>query len=221
MNEDARVADGGRTGRWLGVDGTSWTPEALAPAVAWLREGGVVAFPTDTFYGLAVDPTSREAVRLLFDVKGRDASVAVPLIAASTEQVEASLGFARDASRHLADAFWPGPLSLILDAPASIASGVHGGRGTVAVRVPAHAAARALAAAFGWPITATSANLSGTPPVDRAARLDAVADHPRVFIVDAGITPGGAPSTIVDARGATPICVRAGAVAWDRVLTSI
>jgi L-threonylcarbamoyladenylate synthase len=154
-------------------------------------------------------------------VKGRDPAMAVPLIAASVQQVRDAIGLRDGAPARLADVFWPGPLSLILDAPPAIAADVHGGRGTVAVRVPADAVARALAAAFGAPITATSANISGAPPVDRAEAIGAVARHPRVFVIDGGVTPGGAASTIVDARGAAPICVRAGAVPWDRVLTSL
>ena len=91
----------------------------------------------------------------------------------------------------------------------------------MAVRVPDHAVARALAAAWGAPITATSANRSGEPPAQSAATLATLADDPRVLVVDAGSTPGGQPSTIVDARGETPVLVRAGAIAWNRVLESI
>lgn len=206
--------------RRLHVDPDACTPGDLRPAADWLAAGGIVAFPTDTYYGLAVDPGSADAVRLLFDIKGRDGAMALPLVAASDAQVREAIGLPAGASARLAARFWPGPLSLVLDAPAAIARDVTGGRGTVAVRVPAHAVARALPAAFGAPVTATSANRSGWPPAETAAGIGALARHPRVFVIDGGTTPGGAPSTIVDARGDAPVCVRAGAIAWDRVLTS-
>jgi L-threonylcarbamoyladenylate synthase len=146
--------------------------------------------------------------------------MAVPLIASSPAQVAEAFGELRGSSKQLAGRFWPGPLSLILDAPPWMTPAVHGGRETAAVRVPDHSVACALAAAFGRPVTATSANRSGAPPAADAGDLAWLADNPRVFVIDGGATRGGAPSTIVDARGDDPICVRAGAIAWDRVLTS-
>lgn len=196
------------------------TADALAPAIAWLRSGGIVAYPTDTLYGLAVDPESAVAVQSIFDLKGRDSRSALPLIAASTAQVRTWCGGLTGVSARLAERFWPGPLALVLDAPAAVAPDVHGGTGTVAVRVPAHPVARALAEALGRPVTATSANRSGAPPVDRAEALGAIGDDPRVLTIDAGPAPGGRPSTIVDAR-TTLTLIREGAVAWSRVLGSI
>ena len=103
----------------LKIDPGAAAPPDLAPAAAWLARGGIVAFPTDTFYGLAVDPTSPAAVQALFDLKGRDASVAVPLVAASLAQVDAFCGPLTGATRRLALTFWPGPLSLVCAAPAT------------------------------------------------------------------------------------------------------
>jgi L-threonylcarbamoyladenylate synthase len=193
-------------------------PAGLADAIRWMRAGGVVAFPTDTFYGLAADPRRDAAVRALFEVKHRDEQAAVPLIAASRAQVESAFGACNEVTGRLADAFWPGPLSLVFDAPDTLSAAVHRGRDSVAVRVPAHETARALAEGLGFPITATSANLSGAPPVQDPADLDRVARDPRVFVLDGGPTPGGAPSTIVDARTTPVMLIRAGAIAWDRVL---
>lgn len=195
-------------------------PGPLQVAAVWILSGRVVAYPTDTFYGLAVDPSSPEAVAALFALKGRAAEMAVPLVAASLEQVEESFGRLTGQSEHLARVFWPGPLSLILDAPTWMAPAVLGGGGTAAVRVPDHAVARQLAAAVGRPITATSANPSGAPPARHANDLQWLAAGADVLLLDGGVTRGGLPSTLVDARGATPRCLRAGAIAWDRVLTS-
>ena len=203
--------------RHLAVDPANVTAAALAPAVAWLMRGGVVLFPTDTFYGLAVNPASAEAVAALFDVKGRDARMAVPLVAESLDALTRVGTVMNDPAARLARAFWPGPLSLIIDAPSFIDPAVHGGLGTIAVRVPDDRVARALAGAHGGLLTATSANLSRRPPARTVGDALDVARDSRVFILDAGSTPGGAPSTIVDVRGDQPKLVREGAVAWERV----
>lgn len=177
--------------------------------------------PTDTFYGLAVDPTSETAVKALVRLKGRPGGAALPLIAASVEQVERTCGPLPAASRRLAEAFWPGPLSVVVDAPASITAAVHGGLGTVAVRVPNHSVPVALALAWGAPLTATSANRSGCPPARSATALSELSVGDALFVIDAGAGVGGAPSTIVDVRHEPPVLVRKGAVAWDRVLKSL
>jgi L-threonylcarbamoyladenylate synthase len=210
-------------GRPSPVTLTTWDGDLgrLAPAADWLRAGGVVAYPTETYYGLAVDPASEAAVRALFDVKGRSHAAALPLVAASLDQVVERCGALDPRSDRLARAFWPGPLSLLLDAPAWIAVAVHAGTESVAVRVPAHALARGLAQAFGNLITSTSANRSSEPPAVTAGALAALAADPRVLVIDGGPTPGGAASTIVDARGERAVCLRDGAIAWDRVLESL
>ena len=193
--------------------------DAIAAAVAALRGGGVVAFPTDTLYGLAVDPRVDVAVERLFALKGRDAAAAVPLIAADIEQA-ALAGDLGDRARRAAAAFWPGPLSIVIAASNRISRRALAGGSTVAIRVPANAVARQLAAAFGYPITATSANRSGEPPATSADAV--VTGLPDVdAILDAGTVPGGAPSTIIAFDAAGPTLVRAGAVPWDRVIKSL
>jgi L-threonylcarbamoyladenylate synthase len=203
------------------VDPSACSAADLLPAVEWLRAGGVVAFPTDTLYGLAVDPTSSAAVRQLFDLKGREARAALPLIAASVNQVETLCGRLGPLSARLAAQFWPGPLSLVFDAPPTLVAEVHGGRRSIAIRVPAHRVARALCDAWGAPLTATSANRSGERPAVSAAAVSPLASDSRLLLVDAGATIGGAGSTIVDARGARAVLIRDGAIAWSRVLESI
>ena len=209
------MTDGSRI---LRVDAEACTSAELAPAVEWLRSGGVVAMPTDTLYGLAVDIRNASAVRQLFALKGRDARAALPLIAANLPQVVACGGRLEAREAALAAAFWPGPLSIVREAPAWIVPEVHGGHRTVAIRIPAHTVARRLCEAWGGVLSATSANISGASAVDRAEALGAIAEDPRVFVIDAGVTPGGLPSTLVDVRSARPLLLREGAIPWSRVL---
>jgi len=204
----------------LAIDPVTCSVDDLAPAAEHLRTGGIVAFPTDTFYGLAVDPRSAAAVRALFDLKGRPGDAALPVIAASIAQVDSCFGALDAASRRVADRFWPGALSLIQPAPVAFDAGVHAGQKTVAVRVPDHRVARLLADAFSHPITATSANLSGAPPAQTPEHL-AASIRAGALVIDGGPAPGGLPSTIVDARMSPPRLVRAGAVPWNRVLESL
>jgi L-threonylcarbamoyladenylate synthase len=121
------------------------------------------------------------------------------------------------AAHRLAARFWPGPLTLVMPAPPRLAPEVTAGSGTVGVRVPSHAVARALCAAFERPVTATSANISGQPATDNpdevAAKLAAVLD----LLLDSGTTPGGPPSTIVDVTREEMRLIRAGAVSWEDV----
>ena len=199
------------------VDPRALKIDDLAPAIAVLRNGGVVAFPTETFYGLAADPRLASAVKKIFSLKRRPADQALPLIAASIEQVGDHVGTMTPLAQRLARG-WPGPLSLIIRASPLLCGDVHLSTGKIAVRVPSDAVARSLAAVAGHAITSTSANLSGEPPPSTPEEVAFVFGDALDVLIDAGRTPGGLPSTIVDATGETPMLVRAGAIAWDRVL---
>ena len=194
--------------------------ETIGQAASVLRAGGIAAIPTDTLYGLAADPFNRSAVARLFTIKDRAKEKALPLVAASRAQVETSLGALSPLASRLADAFWPGPLTLVVPAPPTLAPEVTGGTDTVAVRVPDHAATRALCDACGWPLTSTSANRSGEPPTADPTVVEHAMGALIDLLVDAGQTPGGPPSTIVDVTDSEPRLVRAGAIPWDAVLTA-
>ncbi len=190
----------------------------LSEVIDLLVAGGVVAYPTDTLYGLAVHPWHREGVRRLFAAKGRAADQAIPLVAADLVQVDSHLGPLPTLADRLARGFWPGPLTLVIPAPSSLPAELLGEGGTVAVRVPAHAVARELARLLGVPITSTSANLSGMPATSDPAVVIATLGDRIDGVLDGGYAPGGAPSTIVDASGESPRLLRAGAVPWERVV---
>jgi len=205
--------------RVLKLDAHAPLEPQLRAAAAEIAAGGVVGFPTETFYGLAADPRSEQAVARLFALKGREASQPIGLIAADLAQVEQVVDLPARA-RRLAHAFWPGPLTLVLPARVTLVAAVRSERGLVGVRVSSHPVARALAAAFGHPITATSANRSGEPPAETAevvARL--LPDLP--VLVDGGPAPGGAPSTVVEVGDGGITLLRPGAVPWERVLESL
>lgn len=204
--------------RRVSVDPKAPQRDAIEEAAKWILGGGVVALPTDTLYGLAADPFSAAAVARVFEVKGRAAERALPLIAADAAQVAAHLGSLGELGARLANRYWPGPLTLLVPAPHALARDLTGGTGKVGVRVPADGVARGICRLAGRPVTATSANISGEPapadPDDVERTLGARID----LLIDTGRTPGGPPSTIVDVSGATASLVRAGAIAWDEIL---
>lgn len=204
--------------RVLTVDPLSPAPEALREAVNALAAGLVVAFPTDTLYGLAVDPRSAHAVERLYAVKGRGFDQPLPLIACDETQVADQAGSLTQLARRFAREFWPGPLTLVLEAHPSLDTRVHAATGRVAVRVPAHALARALARVAGHPITATSANIAGETAAAAVTELSSALAGRIDVVLDGGPTIGGLPSTIVDVTGHAPTLVRAGVVPWARVL---
>ena len=175
------------------------TPEHLPPAAAAVREvraaHGVVALPTETYYGLAVDPGDVEAVARVFAVKGRGAGKALLVVAASLEQLEA-LVVVPGRLRPLLTAVWPAPLTVVLPLRRALAAS----EGTLAVRVPDHPLLCALLARVG-PLTATSANRSGSAPAATADAVERDLGGGVDLLLDGGATPGGLPSTLLDASG--------------------
>jgi L-threonylcarbamoyladenylate synthase len=199
------------------VDPVAPDRAALERAAAIIRQGGLVAFPTDTLYGLAANPYDAEAIARLFAAKGRPAEGAIPLIAADEAQVERQLGSLTPLARSLAAHFWPGPLTLLVAAPEALAPEIPAGTSRVGVRVPAHAVARGLCRAANSVLTATSANLSGQPAADSADAVVAALGGRIDLLLDAGPTTGGPPSTIVDVDGDDLRLVRSGAIRWEEI----
>jgi L-threonylcarbamoyladenylate synthase len=193
------------------IDGEAVDEGALAEAAAVLRAGGVVAFPTETSYGLAADPRSSAAVRRIFAIKGRPETKPLPLIAADVAAVRRAFAIPH-ALRSLA-ACWPAPLTLILPRHLGQRLPALLGRRDGAVRVPDHAWARALAAACDGLVTATSANVSGAPNLySGTAVRRTFAGRPVQpdLILDAGRLPPRQPSTIVAMRRGQPVVLRQG-----------
>ena len=193
----------------------------LRPAVEVLARGAIVAYPTDTLYGLGVDPRREDAVQRLCRLKGRAGGSGVTLIAADLPQVETCLGVLPPLGRRLAGQFWPGPLTIVFEPERVLAEAVHASDGTVAVRVPRCRVAGRLAALVGHPITSTSANRRGMTPAATGGEVVARLGSAVALVLDVPGRLAGVASTIVDTRGADPIQLRAGAVPWDRVLQSL
>lgn len=183
---------------------------ALDRAAGLLCSGGLVALPTETFYGLAVDPRSEPAVRRLLGLKGYGKERSILLLAADREQVSSLARLDEEpGALRLAEAFWPGPLTLVLPLRRGLPACPGG---TVAVRIPGQAAARRLAAAVGHAVTGTSANRRGQPPASTAAEVVGGLGTAVDLVLDGGRTPGGAPSTLVEPSGAHPVLLRAGRI---------
>lgn len=187
----------------------------VVAAARWLRGGGLLIYPTETFYALGCDPRCGDAVSRLRRLKAREALKALPLLAGAAEQIEAAAPGWRRWGRAVrwAEACWPGPLSLILEGGSGLAEGVRAADGSVAIRWTSDATAAALARAAGFALIATSANPAGRPPHTRArAAVEALGDVGSVALLDGGTTPGGAPSTLVDPRRDPPLLLRIGAL---------
>ena len=186
-------------------------------AVRVLARGGLVAFPTETVYGLGADATRSEAVARIFAAKGRPR--AHPLIVhlpagASLDGWVAGLG---GDARALAAAFWPGPLTLIAPRGPRVIDDVTGGAATVGLRVPAHPVAQALLAAFGGAVAAPSANRFGAVSPTTAAHVVADLGGDVDYVLDGGACPVGVESTIVDVSGPAPALLRPGGVPREAI----
>jgi L-threonylcarbamoyladenylate synthase len=186
--------------------------EAYDEALAALAAGEAIVYPTETFYALGVDALSPRALERLFLIKRREPGKPVALIAAASAMAFTVASEVPAQARVLAEAFWPGPLTLVLPARDGIPAALIGADGGVGVRVSSHPIARALAAASRRPLTATSANLAGeSPAVELGAARRAFGDKVKVF-VEGGSLAGGAPSTVVAVNRAGMRVLRQGAV---------
>ena len=186
--------------------------EAVTHAAEIIRRGGVVAFPTETVYGLGADALNARAVARIFAAKGRPATNPLIVHVASVAQAKRVAAQWPRAALLLARRFWPGPLTLILPKRAIVPDIVTAGLPTVAVRCPAHPVALALIRAAGTPIAAPSANRSTQVSPTRAAHVERQLAGRIPLILDGGNTPGGIESTVLDLTGATPHVLRPGLV---------
>jgi L-threonylcarbamoyladenylate synthase len=188
---------------------------AIDMAAAALNEGDIIGVPTDTVYGLAADPWHSGASDRLFLVKGRPRNVELPVFVADVEQALGLTTALTDSARRLMEAFWPGPLTLVLPRRADVNADLGEEDETIGLRCPDHPVPRALCRKFG-PFATTSANRHGEPPATDAQQL-AERVQGVSLVLDAGRCDGE-PSTVVDAIGDQPKLLRAGRLSWEQVL---
>jgi len=191
--------------------------EALEKASAIIKGGGIIAYPTETFYGLGVKFDNIAALRRLYRIKHRSMDKALPLTIGEKRMLQLIASSITGSAEKLAEKFWPGPLTLLLPARPDISGFITAKTGKIAVRVPGESFALDLARSLGFPITATSANISGMPPADNADDVIRYFGDAIDLIIDCGKTPGGKPSTIIDASEEKIQILRAGAVSAEEV----
>ncbi|MBR2942384.1 MAG: threonylcarbamoyl-AMP synthase [Clostridia bacterium] len=191
--------------------------ESIALGGKILREGGLVGMPTETVYGLGANALDPRAVLSIFEAKGRPGDNPLIVHVSSIEEVAPLVREIPKAARKLMDAFWPGPMTLILPKADCIPREVSAGLDTVGVRLPASDAARALIHAAGCPVAAPSGNRSGRPSPTTAMHMLEDMDGRIPLILDGGACEVGVESSVIDATGETPIILRPGGITPEMV----
>ena len=191
--------------------------EQIERGISVLRQGGLVAFPTDTVYGLGACVSLRQAVERVYRVKGRPRNMAFPLLLAHTSQIGEVADSVPQIAWLLVRNFLPGALTLVLHKSNSVPDVITGGGITVAVRIPAHPVPVALAEGLGTPIVGTSANLSGKPSALTADEVYSQLGDKIDLVIDGGRCPGGRESTVVDVTGEVPVVLREGAISREEL----
>jgi L-threonylcarbamoyladenylate synthase len=193
-------------------------PEVVAAATRALAAGNIVAMPTDTVYGLAVDPFRNGAADRLFALKRRPRQVDLPVLVADEEQALSLAVAVPEPARRLMARYWPGALTLVLTRGPEVTADLGTDDATIGLRCPGHPLPRALCAAAG-PLATTSANLHGKPTLCTAAEVAAIFGDGVALVLDGGPCTG-APSTVVDCTGEVPKLLRQGRIPWAEVVQS-
>jgi L-threonylcarbamoyladenylate synthase len=191
--------------------------DCLQKVARAIQSGGVIAFRTDTFYGLGADPFARAAVQRIKELKGREDNKPILIVISDRDQVERFITQPSQSFQLLSEAFWPGALTLIGKARPEVAAEITAGTGTIGVRLPNDERVRALVRACGGALTATSANPSHEPPATNANAVQNYFGDSIDLIIDDGESQTDAPSTVVDATSDNPKLIREGVIRWGRI----
>ena len=192
----------------------------IREAVRLLKQGGLIAFPTETYYGLGVDPFNPQALQRLFQVKQRTTDKPVLVLIADQTQLPLLAASVPAHFSKLAAAFWPGPLTLVYPALSSLPDLLTGGTGTVGIRESPHPIARRLVREYRGPITATSANRSGAPPATTAIEVEKIFGSDVDLVLDGGASPGGQGSTLVGEKKKV-FCIREGKIPFPEIQAAL
>lgn len=193
------------------------TTESLAQIADSIRRGGVIAFRTDTFYGLGADPFNRAAVQKIRQLKGREGRKPILIVISERDQIERMVIDRTRSFNMLAERCWPGPLTLIGKAAAEVSEDITSGGATVGVRLPGDDKVRALVRECGGALTATSANPSDQQPAKTAQEVEKYFGDTIDLIVDGGEARSDLPSTVVDVSALAPRLIREGVIAWAEI----
>ncbi len=186
-------------------------------AVSILREGGLIAFPTETYYGLGVDPFNTSALERLFAVKKRPNLKPVLVLVPDRDQVTGVAAAVPEVAVKLMDRFWPGPLTIVFPARNELSAMLTGGTGTIGVRLSPHPVALALLEAFGGPLTATSANRSGGNAAATEKEVREIFGNDVDMVLEGGRTSGLLPSTLIGFEDDEVTCIREGRIPFDEI----
>ncbi len=193
-------------------------PDVVSSAVNFLREGRVVAYPTETFYGLGVDITNEKAIKKLYELKRRDYGLPIAILVADKAMLEDYVGRISESVTNLIKAFWPGPLTILFPAGPKISKSLTTNTGKIGVRISSHPVATALVREFGKPITTTSANLSGYPPSLDMKHVQKYFKDRIDCMINGGECEPSRGSTVVDIADDTMAIIRDGAIPADQVI---
>jgi len=187
-------------------------------AVSFLKDGKVVAYPTETFYGLGVDVTNEKAIKKLYDLKRRDYSLPIAILVADKSMLEEYVDVIPESVFPLIRSFWPGPLTILFPAGRKISKTLTTNTGKIGIRISSHPVATAIVREFGKPITTTSANLSGYPPSLDTTHVKKYFKEKIDCIVDGGECEPSRGSTVIDIAEDTMAIIRDGAIPAEKII---
>ncbi|MCG8605857.1 threonylcarbamoyl-AMP synthase [bacterium] len=202
--------------RTLRVNPANLKAEDLAPVLEVLRDGGVIAYPTETVYGLGADMYSKTAVQKIFRLKQRDSSKPISVMIGSKQMTGQLCQKIPKYVEELMRRYWPGPLTLVMRAAANVPEQVLSD-GKIGLRMPDHPVTLALMKVWDSPITSTSANVSGRHPLTRAEEVVKTFQFGIELVIDAGENPAQIPSTVIDVSSSRPRILRQGAITQNQI----
>lgn len=195
--------------------------DIIQSAAGIILEGGVLAYPTETFYGLGVDAANEQAIRKIFEIKGRNFNNPISVIIGDRRDIDLLARQVTDQAQKLMDAFWPGPLTIVFDAADGVSPLLCANTGKIGIRLTSHDVARRIAAKAGKPITATSANLSGAPECSDADDVLRQIGDKIDAVIDLAEKGGLTGSTIIDATSVPLVILRQGVISREDIAQKV
>jgi len=207
--------------RIIRVDPLHPQPELLAKAADLIHRGGVIAFPTETYYGLGANALDRQAIERIYTIKGRDRTKPILILVEARGRINTFVKPFHPMVERLMETFWPGPLTMLFQADDRLPIELTAGTGKIGIRVPSHPVAKALLSAVGVPLTGTSANRTDGPPPQTAEEVQNSIGRELDLILDGGSTPGKEPSTVLDCTVSPFRIVRQGVISRGALETVV